>query len=162
MYKYLKSEIALTLKLWNFYCYDSNCRKLLILECSFTWCKLLILLMFVYDKNKDTPFCIESMAFIIPLWTSLDKTQSYRKWPVTFFVGSKSSGEAYDLNVYRVQEYFSYNEFSFYDVEKDMAISRLTQPDPKQEYVHSNPWKSSAWELGTTPEVNVSPETNHP
>ena len=59
-YKSLKTRMALTLKhllLWL-----SNCRKLLILGCSFTWCKLFILFMFVYDKNKDTPFCIGSMG----------------------------------------------------------------------------------------------------
>ena len=44
----------------------SNCRKLLILWCSFTWCKLFTLLMFVFDKNKDTPFCIGSAP--VPFW----------------------------------------------------------------------------------------------
>ena len=65
------SEIALTLKrllLWL-----SNCRKLLILGCSFTWCKLLILFMFVYDKNKDTPFCIGS----------IDQLRTKRTCPLT-------------------------------------------------------------------------------
>ena len=58
-YKSLKSQIALTLKpllLWF-----SNCRKLLILGCSFMWCKLFISFMFVYDKNKDIPLWIGSM-----------------------------------------------------------------------------------------------------
>ena len=59
-YKFLKSEIALTLKvllLWL-----SNYRKLLILGCSFMWCKLFTLSTFVYDKNKDTPLWIGSMG----------------------------------------------------------------------------------------------------
>ena len=58
-YKSLKTQIALTLKvllLWL-----SNCRKLLIWGCSFTKCKLLIVFLFVYDKNKDTPLWIGSM-----------------------------------------------------------------------------------------------------
>ena len=38
-----------------------NRRKLLILGYSFMRCKLFILFMFVYDKNKDTLFCMESM-----------------------------------------------------------------------------------------------------
>ena len=51
-YKSLKSEIAITLKLllpWL-----SNFRNLLILVYSFTWYKLFILFMFVYDKIYDT------------------------------------------------------------------------------------------------------------
>ena len=40
----------------------SNCRKLLILGCCFMWCKLFILFIFVYDKNKDTPLWIGSIA----------------------------------------------------------------------------------------------------
>ena len=51
-YKSLQSEIALTLKLLLLWL--SNCRKLLIVGCSFAWCKLFILFTFVYD-NKDTP-----------------------------------------------------------------------------------------------------------
>ena len=60
MYKSLKYEIALTLKLLLLWL--SNCRKLLILGCSFMWCNLFIFFMFVYEKNKDTPFCIGSMC----------------------------------------------------------------------------------------------------
>ena len=56
-YKSLKSTLTLKhLLLW-----PSNCRKLLILICAFMWCKLFILIMFVYDKNKDVHFCIESI-----------------------------------------------------------------------------------------------------
>ena len=54
-YKSLKTQRALTamtLKL-----------QLLILGCSFTWYKLFILFMFVYDKNKDTPLWIGSIGF---------------------------------------------------------------------------------------------------
>ena len=58
-YKSLKTEVALTLKLLLLWL--SNCWKLLILGCSFTWCKLFVSLMFVYDKNKDTPLWIGSM-----------------------------------------------------------------------------------------------------
>ena len=58
-YKSLKTQIALTLThllLWL-----SNYRNLLICGCSFMWCKLLVLFMFVYDKNKGTPFCMGSI-----------------------------------------------------------------------------------------------------
>ena len=34
----------------------------MILGRSFTWCKLFILLMFVYDKNKDTPLWVGSIT----------------------------------------------------------------------------------------------------
>ena len=59
-YKSLKTQIALTLKLLLLWL--SNCRKLLIWGCASMWCKLFILFMFVYDKNKDTPFCIGSIT----------------------------------------------------------------------------------------------------
>ena len=52
----LKSEIALTLKLLLLWL--SNCRKLLILGCSFTWCKPFILFMSMYDQ---TPLWIGSI-----------------------------------------------------------------------------------------------------
>ena len=58
MQKSLKSEIALTLKLLMLWL--SNCRKLLILGCPFTWYKLFIVFLFVYNKNKDTPLWIGS------------------------------------------------------------------------------------------------------
>ena len=38
-----------------------HCGKLLVLGCSFTWCKLFILFMIVYDKNKDASLWIGSI-----------------------------------------------------------------------------------------------------
>ena len=64
-YKSLKTEVALILKhllLWL-----SNCRKLLIWGYSFMWCKLFVVFMFVYDKNKDTPLWIGSMVVSLPM-----------------------------------------------------------------------------------------------
>ena len=59
-----KSDLTLKLLLlWL-----SNCRKLPILGCSFTWCKLFTLFMFVYDKNKDTPLWI---GYIECYWLEL-------------------------------------------------------------------------------------------
>ena len=74
-YKSLKSEIALTLKLLLLWL--SNCRKFLVFGCSFTWCKLLILFVFAYDKNKDTPFCIGSVGYA-DLWGNMSSGQ--RSW----------------------------------------------------------------------------------
>ena len=53
--------------------------------------------------------------------------------------------EAEDLSTYKVKEYFSYNEWSFYDIENDIDASgrRQTQPDPKVKYTHSNPWTTN-------------------
>ena len=44
---------------------------------------------------------------------------------------------------YKVQEYFSYNDYSFYDLENEIDASgrRQTQPNPKVSYTHTNPWK---------------------
>ena len=36
--------------------------------------------------------------------------------------------------MYRVQEYFNYNKFSFYDLEKDMAMKRQPQPDQSKDH----------------------------
>jgi len=54
--------------------------------------------------------------------------------------------EADDISTYKVKEYFSYNEWSFYDIENDIDASgrRQTQPDPKVKYTHTNPWKTAA------------------
>ena len=62
-YKSLKTQIALTLNLLLLWL--SNCGKWLILGCSFTWCKLFIVFMFVYYKNKDTPLWIESIVWVM-------------------------------------------------------------------------------------------------
>lgn len=46
--------------------------------------------------------------------------------------GGSSSGK--DQNVYKVQEYFQYNEASYYDIDKDMLKYRLEQPRPGEKY----------------------------
>ena len=65
LFPYSNSSTLNLLLLWL-----SNCRKLLILGCSFTWCKLLIVFMFVYDYNKDMPLWIGSMTLRIGLLPS--------------------------------------------------------------------------------------------
>jgi len=58
--------------------------------------------------------------------------------------------ESTDKSTYKVKEYYSYNEYSFYDLENviDSSGRRQIQPDPKQNYHHTDPWakkeKSSA------------------
>lgn len=53
--------------------------------------------------------------------------------------------EAADTSTYKVKEYYSYNEWSFYDLENviDAAGRRQTQPDPKVKYTHTNPWTAN-------------------
>ncbi|KAL9978713.1 hypothetical protein ACROYT_G016263 [Oculina patagonica] len=53
--------------------------------------------------------------------------------------------EAADTSTYKVKEYYSYNEWSFYDLENviDSAGRRQTQPDPKVKYTHTNPWTTN-------------------
>ena len=38
-----------------------------------------------------------------------------------------------DDNAYKVQEYFSYNQNSFYDLECDLEKHRLEQPSPTKD-----------------------------
>lgn len=67
---------------------------------------------------------------------------------VLLFTAQKQ--ETTDKSTYKVKEYFSYNEYSFYDLENviDSSGRRQIQPDPKQNYHHTDPWakkeKSSA------------------
>ena len=51
-----------------------------------------------------------------------------------------------DGTTYQVQEYFSYNEYSFYDLENviDASGRRQVQPDPRVMYNHTDPWKTMA------------------
>ena len=72
-------------KLGNFYCYDSNCRKLLILECSFMYCKLFILFMFVYEKNRDT--------FMNRVYVSVLSATCYLNWLNKFKFSSGNVGD---------------------------------------------------------------------
>ena len=53
---------------------------------------------------------------------------------------------AEDGSTYQVQEYFSYNEYSFYDLENviDASGRRQVQPDPRVKYHHTDPWKTAA------------------
>ena len=53
-------QTAVTLKLLLLW--FSSFRKLLILGCSFMWCKLFTLFTFVYNKNKDMPLWIGSIV----------------------------------------------------------------------------------------------------
>jgi len=65
---------------------------------------------------------------------------------VLFFLSTVPKEEPDDISTYKVKEYFSYNEWSFYDIENDIDASgrRQTQPDPKVKYTHTNPWKTAA------------------
>ena len=74
-YKSLKTEVALTLKL--LLPRLSNCKKLLTLGCSFTWCKVFILFVFVYKKNKDT-FMNRVYSAFINEQVSLSRTFLFR------------------------------------------------------------------------------------
>ncbi|KAJ7392232.1 hypothetical protein OS493_013608 [Desmophyllum pertusum] len=50
--------------------------------------------------------------------------------------------EATDTSTYKVKEYYSYNEYSYYDLENaiDAAGRRQIQPNPKEKYAHTDPW----------------------
>ena len=94
-YKSLRSEIALTLK--HLLLSLSNCRKLLILECSIFHVikKKSFFFMFVYDKNKDTLW-IGSIVGKLHLCSAINQsiTFIYRRLE-TFsetLVGSCTSG----------------------------------------------------------------------
>ena len=58
-----------------------------------------------------------------------------------FFTGSNPSelSKNIDLNVHRVQEH---NQFSFYDLEKDMAMKKQPQPDQSKDHDESISWTS--------------------
>lgn len=45
----------------------------------------------------------------------------------------KRTGEG-DKSVYKVPEYFQYNEHSYYDIDMDMLKYRLEQPHPGGKY----------------------------
>ncbi|XP_068707860.1 uncharacterized protein [Montipora foliosa] len=53
---------------------------------------------------------------------------------------------AEDNSTYKVQEYFSYNKYSFYDLENviDSSGRRQIQPDPVVKYQHTDPWAKKA------------------
>lgn len=76
---------------------------------------------------------------------------------VLLFTAQKQ--ETMDKSTYKVKEYYSYNEYSFYDLENviDSSGRRQIQPDPKQNYHHTDPWakkeKSSA-QLWKTAVIN--------
>lgn len=59
---------------------------------------------------------------------------------VAFFAAPKP--EAAETSTYKVPEYYSYNEFTFYDLENviDSSGRRQIQPDPKEKYHHTDPW----------------------
>ncbi|XP_073234698.1 uncharacterized protein [Porites lutea] len=50
--------------------------------------------------------------------------------------------ESLEKSTYKVQEYYSYNDYSFYDLENviDSSGRRQIQPDPRQRYNHTDPW----------------------
>ena len=52
--------------------------------------------------------------------------------------------DVFDNSTYKVQEYYSYNEYSFYDLENviDSSGRRQIQPDPKVKYHHTDPWST--------------------
>ncbi|XP_015766674.1 PREDICTED: uncharacterized protein LOC107345474 isoform X1 [Acropora digitifera] len=60
--------------------------------------------------------------------------------------GKADTPTAGDGTTYQVQEYFSYNEYSFYDLENviDASGRRQVQPDPRVMYNHTDPWKTMA------------------
>ena len=47
---------------------------------------------------------------------------------------SSSSDKGGDQSVYKVPEYYQYNEDSYYDIEMDMLKYRLEQPHPGGKY----------------------------
>ncbi|XP_031558326.1 uncharacterized protein LOC116294805 [Actinia tenebrosa] len=54
--------------------------------------------------------------------------------------------EPFDNSTYKVNEYYSYNEDSFYDMECEIDATgkRQSQPDPSIPYRHTEPWKKEA------------------
>lgn len=50
--------------------------------------------------------------------------------------------EVTDISTYKVKEYYSYDEYSFYDLENviDATGKRQMQPNPMEKYTHTNPW----------------------
>ncbi|EDO37496.1 predicted protein [Nematostella vectensis] len=85
--------------------------------------------------------------------TGVDKTRIG-----TEQIGSEQIGSEYgddrkfrnvsgdDNKTYMNEEYFSYNQDSFYDIEMviDATGARQKQPDPKVPYQHTEPWNKAA------------------
>lgn len=83
---------------------------------------------------KKLPFSITFLLFIINFGTDFQSGLS-----------TEPKQEAADTSTYKVKDYYSYNEWSFYDLENviDSTGRRQTQPDPKVKYAHSNPWTTN-------------------
>ncbi len=54
----------------------------------------------------------------------------FRYFPLFMNAGSDTTSSQ-KAEVYNVPEYFSYNEFSYYDIDNEMANHRMKQPEPR-------------------------------
>ncbi|XP_074662149.1 uncharacterized protein LOC141914758 [Tubulanus polymorphus] len=45
---------------------------------------------------------------------------------------NQKGSQAVDQQVYKVSEYYSYDDMSFYDIENKMKKYRIAQPEPKK------------------------------
>ncbi|CAH3031263.1 unnamed protein product [Pocillopora meandrina] len=55
---------------------------------------------------------------------------------------TENKEEVSDISTYKVKDYYSYNEYSFYDLENviDATGKRQIQPNPTEKYAHTDPW----------------------
>lgn len=61
---------------------------------------------------------------------------------ITILLLAENKEEVSNISTYKVKEYYSYNEYSFYDLENviDATGKRQIQPNPTEKYAHTDPW----------------------